>query len=153
MPGNRHLFLLECRSSILFLHSWNLCFCILKTPNLRKSQISKSGFFNVFLPFNFTIFTKLPFFQKYQKALWHKGLSHFFKPVLLGVGLFDHKTKKAPFGAFLFYRSVGWENSAFRLRKWSAPSDQAENSLLIWGAGSVTSNLLRSLPVISTTYD
>ena len=53
------------------------------------------------------------------------------------------KQKHSVWGAFVLL-SVGCENSAFRLRKWSAPSDQAENSLLIWGAGSVTSNLLRS---------
>ena len=53
------------------------------------------------------------------------------------------KSKKAPLGAFLFYRSVGWENSAFRLRKWSAPSEQSREVLAHLRLRIVTSNVVR----------
>ena len=53
------------------------------------------------------------------------------------------KQKHSVWGAFVLL-SVGYENSAFRLRKWSAPSEQSREVLAHLRLRSVTSNLLRS---------
>ena len=59
------------------------------------------------------------------------------------------KQKRSAWSAFVLL-SVGCENSAFRLRKWSAPSEQSREVLAHLRLRSVTSNVVAMLLRTST---
>ena len=101
---------------------------------------------------DFTFFSKFSTRKKVQSSFCHKGLSHFPYGVQLGLTHCDQKEPKSNLvfglGSFRLVDAFGLSSTQVES---GSPSEQSREVLAHQRLRSVTSNLLRSHPIISTT--